>query len=119
MSAERARLGGKQMNWQRGFFRVWVLASIIWIALMVWAGGLLDHATLEKPDIIVHWGKEDLVYPPGTSEEAIRADLQRRADKQFAEDEEQFRNTTPEQREYCEKNSNATLIQVTAILSNY
>jgi len=65
------------MNWKRGVTRLWLVASGVWIASVVgltfWSG----HYVLTKPNITIQWGNEQLSYPAGMTEEAVRAALQK------------------------------------------
>jgi hypothetical protein len=52
-----------------------------------------QHLVLRKPGIVIHWG-EDVVYPSDSTEDEIRADLQRRVDKENADLEKSFNELT-------------------------
>jgi hypothetical protein len=96
------------IDWRRGLFRLWLAGSLAWIVFVVCLAVSKGYFAFRKPEITVRFGKEDLVYPPSSTEEEIRADLQRRADKIEADDEDKFRKITQEQKDYCQRNSNIT-----------
>jgi hypothetical protein len=100
------------MNWRQGFFRLWVAGSIAWILTGVWFAVAVVHIVLVKPKITVQWGKETIVYAANSTEEEIKADLQRRADAQDADAEQQFQKLTQEQKDFCRRNSNTNFEQL-------
>lgn len=67
------------MNWKRGVTRLWLVASGVWIASVVGLAFWSGHYVLTKPNITIQWGDEQLSYPAGMTEEAIRAALQKHA----------------------------------------
>ena len=96
------------MNWPRGFFKLWVIGSLAWLVIILSAAVEMNHVVLNKPTIVtVHWGKEDIPYSAALSEEEIKFDLRRRADKMHADDEENFRRMPlQKQKEFCNSNRN-------------
>jgi len=110
---------GIPMNWRRGFFRVWIVGSLAWMALVVSIGVATDHVVLKKPDISVHWGKEDIIYSSASTEEEIKSDLKRRADKMDADDEVKFQNLTQEQKDFCDQNKNTNFDQLPQYCQTY
>jgi hypothetical protein len=100
------------MNLRRGFLRLWLAGSAAWVLISLSVAIAVGHIVLTKPDVIVRWGNEKIVYSPDSTEEEIRADLQRRADQTLARDEQEFQNLTQQQRDFCERNSNEKFDQL-------
>jgi len=107
------------MNWQQGFLRLWIVGALAWVAIILSLAAATDHVVLKKPDITVHWGKENIVYPGASTEEEITSDLRRRADKMNADDEKDFQNLTQEQKDFCNQNSNTNFGQLPKYCMTY
>jgi hypothetical protein len=78
-----------QINWKRGFFRVWLALSLAWISLILFAVAppTQDGKILwtEPETFTVKLGTEDITYKTTDTDAAIKADLQRRIDQHNAE----------------------------------
>jgi len=70
-----------------------------------------QHLVLRKPDIVIHWG-EDIVYPSDSTEDEIRVDLQRRVDKENADEEKEFNELTQEQKNYCASHKTTPFVRL-------
>lgn len=84
------------MNWGRGFVRLWIACSVAWLFLCAGLALTNDSYGADGP-IVIESGPDHVTYPPHTSQEVIRADLQARVDAR----NQKARATAPERREKC------------------
>ena len=108
------------MNWRLGLFRLWLVVSVVWGLTFYGFMFSSDHIVFTKPEsIIVHWGKEEIKYPASDTKAQIQSDLERRAQKENAENKIQFQNMTQEQRVQCEALHDKNFDEMSALCINY
>jgi hypothetical protein len=73
----------------------------------------------KKPEITIQWGAEKIIYSANLTEQEIRADLQRRADEQYAHEDQQFQKLTQEQKDFCDRNSKVKFDQLPQYCQTY
>jgi hypothetical protein len=74
------------MNWRRGFFRLWVAASILWAVTVVGGALITESVVIKRPDTTVYVGKNLIAFPPEMSEYDIREAIKKALDEKQIEE---------------------------------
>ena len=73
--------GQPRLNWTRGLFRVWIIVSLLWVALVIWYSVSAKNVTWLPSRQMVHVKISDTEqwdYPADLGETKIKADLEKR-----------------------------------------
>src|SRR5262249_47192118 len=67
-----AKAGTFDMNWRRGFFRVWLVVSVLWISFSWWVTEpIFKTRVATRDEVVFQFGGKSFSFPPNTKRAVV------------------------------------------------